>query len=289
MKYLSLIKIGSTLALMILAVALGRQLWLRSMYAPWTRDGRVQADVIHLAADVGGLIRHVAVQDNQWVQRGDLLLSIDPQRYILAVRQAQAQVLARQADLRQRQQNAQRREQLAGSVVSAESASDARTGVDDAQAQLNAARASLALAQLNLQRTAIRAPVDGYISNLKVHPGDYAQVGQPLLALVDSHSFWVYGYFEETKINHIHVGDPVSVLLMSGGPALPAHVDSLARGITDRDNTQGRELLADVNPTFSWVRLAQRIPVRIRFDRLPAHRLLAAGMTCTVIIHPRTP
>jgi multidrug resistance efflux pump len=110
-------------------------------------------------------------------------------------------------------------------------------------------------------------------------------VGAAKLAIVDSHSFWVYGYFEETKLPRVRVGDRAQIRLMSGGE-LKGHVESISRGIYDRDNPQSRELLADVNPTFNWVRLAQRVPVRLKIDEVPNGMLLAAGTTCTVVITP---
>ncbi len=287
MPQLTWVRMALTLSLMLLAGLLGHQLWQRSMYAPWTRDGRVQADVVHVATDVAGLVDLVFVHDNQFVRHGDRLFHIDDRRYRLALQRARASLAERQADLRQKRVQASRRAELAGNVVSAENASDAVSAVDTALARRDAAVAAVALAQFNLERTTVYAPVTGYVSNLKVHRGDYAQAGQALLALIDSHSFAVYGYFEETKIHRIHVGDAVTLHLMSGDPDLSGHVESIARGITDRDNSQGQELLANVNPTFSWVRLAQRIPVRVLIDHLPETSFLAAGMTCTVIVHPR--
>jgi multidrug resistance efflux pump len=138
---------------------------------------------------------------------------------------------------------------------------------------------------LNLARTRIVAPVDGYVTNLTLRAGDYATAGAAQLALVDSHSFWVYGYFEETKLPYLSVGDPAEMRLLSGA-TLHGHVQSISRGVSDRDNPPGHELLADVNPTFNWVRLAQRVPVRIHIDSVPPGVLLAAGITCTVVIKP---
>ena len=155
-----------------------------------------------------------------------------------------------------------------------------RTAVLEAQARLDEAR-------LQLKRTEVRAPVDGYITNLNVFEGDFANRGEPAMALVDRHSFYVYGYFEETRLPLIRVGDKAQMRLMSG-EQLSGQVDSFARGIYDRDNPESRELIADVNPTFNWVRLAQRVPVRIDLDALPEGLELAAGMTCTVIITPPT-
>ena len=127
----------------------------------------------------------------------------------------------------------------------------------------------------------MRAAVDGYVTNLNVHRGDYARIGEPKMAVVDMNSFWVYGFFEETKVPHVRVGDKADMQLMSG-EVLKGHVESISRGIYDRDNPESRELIADVNPTFNWVRLAQRIPVRIKLDEVPEGLVLSAGMTASV-------
>ena len=141
-------------------------------------------------------------------------------------------------------------------------------------------------AKLNLACTEVRSPVDGYITNLSVHPGDFASAGDAKLAVIDRNSFWVYGYFEETKLHLLHRGDQVDIRLMGNSPILKGHIESLAHGISDHDNPTSRELLSDVNPVFNWVRLAQRVPVRIRLDDIPKEVPLASGMTCTVIVLP---
>jgi RND family efflux transporter MFP subunit len=212
-------------------------------------------------------------------------MEIDPSHYKIAVEQAQATVAARQADLRMRRDDAARRADLDNEVVSKESRDNASQAAYGAAANLQQAQAALDAAELNLARTKVFAPVDGYVTNLNVHRGDYATTGAAKLAIVDSHSFWVYGYFEETKLPRVRIGDKAEMRLMSGG-VLKGHVQSISRGIYDRDNPQSRELLADVNPTFNWVRLAQRVPVRIHIDEVPADVVLAAGTTCTVVVQP---
>ncbi|SAL81336.1 antibiotic resistance protein [Caballeronia choica] len=274
-----------TAAIFAAAILIGRSLWVHYMDEPWTRDGRVRADVINVAPDVSGAVVTMPVADDQFVKKGDLLMEIDPSHYRIAVQQAQANVAARQAELRMRRADAARRADMDSQVVSKEQRENAAQTASTAEAQLQQAQAALDAAQLNLERTKVFAPVDGYVTNLNVYRGDYATAGTPKLALVDSHSFWVYGYFEETKLPHVRIGDKAEMRLMSGG-VLKGHVQSISRGIYDRDNPQSRELLADVNPTFNWVRLAQRVPVRIHIDEVPAGMVLSAGTTCTVVIAP---
>ncbi|MCO8161420.1 HlyD family secretion protein [Pseudomonas sp. 21LCFQ010] len=275
--------VAATLLILAVAIALGRAVWVHYMQTPWTRDGRVRADIINVAPEVSGRVVDVAVRDNQTVKKGDLLLQIDPDYYQLAVKQARAEVAARKAAWQMRASNAKRRADMDTRMISAENRDDTGHLALSAEADYRQAQARLEIAELNLQRTQVRASVDGYITNLNVHRGDYAHAGEAKLALIDRHSFWVYGYFEETKLPHVQVGDMAELEMMSG-ERLTGRVDSIARGIYDRDNPQSRELLADVNPTFNWVRLAQRVPVRIRLDPWPEDFVLAAGMTCTVIL-----
>lgn len=272
-----------TIAIFAAALAIGRVLWVHYMHEPWTRDGRVRADVVNVAPDVSGAVVQLPVHDNQLVRKGDLLMEIDPSHYRIAVEQAQANVAVRAAELRMRRADAARRADMDSQVVSKEVRENAMQTASTAEAQLQQAQAALDAAKLNLERTKVYSPVDGYVTNLNVFRGDYATAGSTKLAIIDSHSFWVYGYFEETKLPHVRVGDKASIRLMSGGE-LKGHVESISRGIYDRDNPQSRELLADVNPTFNWVRLAQRVPVRVRIDEVPDGVLLSAGTTCTVVI-----
>lgn len=331
MKLAAVIRISLTVLMVGLAALLARSLWTHYMYSPWTRDGRVRADVVRIAPDVTGLVTQVDVADNQAVKQGDVLFVIDPDRYRLAVAQAEAgvaaarsQQLAARANVRasvaaesqsksnydMRAAQAKRRENLS-EVLSTEDRANAQAEADgaraawehaqaaheqaeaaqaQAQAAFEQAQAALATAQLNLQRIQVRAPVDGYVTNLLVRAGDYASAGAARMALIDQHSYWVYGYFEETKLPYLQVGDPVDVRLMSGGARLQGRVESIAHGITDASNPTGSDLLSDVNPTFNWVRLAQRVPVRIHIDadHLPAGTVLAAGMTATLIVHPHS-
>lgn len=273
----------ATAAIFVVAVLIGRALWVHYMDEPWTRDGRVRAAVVEIAPDISGAVVELPVRDNQFVKKGDLLMQIDPSHYQIAVEQAQAAVAARKAELQMRRDDAQRRADIDSLVVSKENRDNATLSAAAAEAQYQQARAELDAAKLDLTRTRVVSPVDGYVTNLSVFRGDYATAGAAKLAIVDSHSFWVYGYFEETKLPRVKIGDRAEMRLMSGG-VLRGRVESISRGIYDRDNPESRELLADVDPTFNWVRLAQRVPVRIRIDRIPDGLALSAGTTCTVVI-----
>ena len=279
-KFFSLL---ATLLVLALAIWIGRTLWEHYMNTPWTRDGRVRADIINVAADVNGYVTGVPVKDNQLVKKGDVLLEIDPEHYQIVVKQAQSLVASRKATWEMRKVNAHRRADMDSLVISRENRDDASNIADSALADYQHALAQLDAAQLNLKRTKVLATVDGYVTNLNVHRGDYARIGEAKMAVVDMNSFWVYGFFEETKLPHIRVGDKAELQMMSG-EVLKGHVESISRGIYDRDNPESRELVADVNPTFNWVRLAQRVPVRIHLDEIPEGFLLAAGTTCTVIV-----
>ena len=278
-----LIGFFATAALFVAALAIGRALWIHYMDAPWTRDGRVRAQIVTIAPDVSGAVVELPVADNQFVKKGQVLMQIDPSHYQVAVEQAEAAVAARRAEWQMRRADAQRRADMDNLVVSKESRENALQSAASAEAQYREALAARDAAKLNLSRTTVISPVDGYVTNLSVYRGDYATAGTPKLAIVDSHSFWVYGYFEETRLARVNIGDKAEMRLMSGG-VLKGHVESIARGIYDRDNPQSRELVADVNPTFNWVRLAQRLPVRIHIDEVPPGILLAAGTTCTVVL-----
>ena len=274
------------LTLMLVAAGCvgGYELWDYYMYSPWTRDARVQADVVGIAPDVAGYVDEVRVKDNQFVHKGDILIVLDRERYTRALATAEANVAARKADMDNAAQQAARRAKLTELVISNEARDSAMLSADAAAATYQQAVADRSTAQLNLDRTILRAPVNGFVTNLTLEVGQYTSVGTEIMALIDSDSYRVTGYFEETKIPAVRLGQEGKIYLLDGSPALRGHVDSIARGITDRDNTDGPELLVDPNPTFEWVRLAQRIPVRIHIDDVPEGVLISSGMTCTVVL-----
>jgi multidrug resistance efflux pump len=273
-----------TLVIVAVGCAAGYELWDYYMLSPWTRDARVRADVVSVAPDVSGFVDELRVKDNQFVHKGDVLLVIDRARYSRALAKAEATVAARKAEMEMRQHEALRRTRLTSLAISDEARENAVHTANSTAAAHQQALADLSTAQLDLERTVIRAPVNGFVTNLTLDVGQFASVGTKVLALIDSDSYRVSGYFEETKIPVVRPGKPVLIYLMSGEPPLRGHVESISRGITDRENPNGPELLANVNPTFEWVRLAQRIPVRIHIDDIPEGVLISSGMTCTVVV-----
>ena len=262
----------------------GYELWDYYMLSPWTRDARVQADVVSIAPDASGFVDELRVKDNQFVHKGDVLFVLDRERYTRALATAEAAVAARKAEMDMRQHEAARRARLTTLAISDEARENASLTANSTAASYQQALADRSTAQLNLDRTIVRAPVNGFVTNLTLDVGQFASVGTKVMALIDSDSYRVTGYFEETKIPVVKRSGHVDIFLMSGGPPLRGHVESISRGITDRDNPAGPELLANVNPTFEWVRLAQRIPVRIHIDQVPEGVLISSGMTCTVVV-----
>jgi multidrug resistance efflux pump len=275
-----------TLSILAVAAVAALAVWNSYVTAPWTRDGQVLANVVNLAPEVSGRIVHLHVTDNQTVHRGDVLYEIDPVDYQVAVALAQANVNSKLADLKLKRVEASRRGALTTLSTSQEELQTYESGADVAAAAYASALAQLSQAHINLDRTRVLSPVNGYVTNLLLREGDYATAGARNLSLLDSDSFWVAGYFEETKLAGIHVGDKAVVALMGYQTALMGHVESLAHGINTPNIDPGSLGLASVNPVFTWVRLAQRIPVRIHIDTIPDSVQLAAGMTATITVGP---
>lgn len=274
-----------TLSAVVVATLLAFMVWKHYAQTPWTRDGRVRADVVQIAPDISGPVSSVAVRDNQWVNRGDVLYAIDPHWLKLSVLSAQADVEAKRHELLMRQDAARRRAQIKG-MISSEDIQQTRSAASVAAANYQGALAALELAQLNLSHAVVRSPVAGYVTHLRLRPGNYATAGETKVAIIDAQSFWVVGYFEETKLRHIHVGNTAQISLMGFDPIITGHVESIGRGIGDSNDETGGLGLPEVNPTFNWVRLAQRVPVRIQLDALPEGIVLVAGLSASVSIMP---
>ncbi|RCK54243.1 secretion protein HlyD [Thalassospira profundimaris] len=265
-----------------IALIAGMQLWDYYMNDPWTRDGRISADVVAIAPDVSGLVSRVYVVDNQQVKAGDPLFEIDKARFRVAVEQAQARLDSAVASEEQARREVHRYRNLSSDAVSRQKKEQVETALATATANVALAKSDLDLAKLNLDRTVVVASVDGTLTNFSLRPGNYVGAGKAIAALIDGGSYYVAGYFEETKLPRIAVGDRVEVKLMGQPKPIYGHVASIAAGIQDSERSGANGNLANVKPTFSWVRLAQRVPVRIKLDNVPQNVRLVAGRSATV-------
>jgi RND family efflux transporter MFP subunit len=277
-------RVALTVVVVAAAAWVGYYLWGYYMKAPWTRDGRVRADIVQIAPDVSGFVTDVLVRDNQSVKRGDVIFRIDRERFALALRQADAVVAGRRATLNEADADLKRYQALTTDAVSQQRQEQVLATQQQAKAAYDQAVADQAVARLNLERSEVRAPGNGIITNMDLRPGTYVTAGKGVMALVDTDTLHVEGYFEETKLPRIQIGAPARVRLMGDSRELTGHVESIAAGIEDRDRGQGASLLANVNPTFNWVRLAQRVPVRIALDEASREVELVAGRSATVEI-----
>jgi multidrug resistance efflux pump len=277
-----------TLTTIGIAIVLGRAMWDAYMVAPWTRDSVVRAYVVTMAPEVSGRIVEMPVHDNQFVHKGDTLMVIDPTDYRIALDLAESGVLQAKATAENAQTEAERRRKLSDLAETIEDRQKHEAIALAAHAQHRQAVAQLDRAKVNLERTEIRAPVNGWVTNLLAQQGDYANVGQNIISVVNADSYWVDAYFEETQLASIHDGDPVELKLMGYGQIITGEVVGVARGINVSNAQPNQQGLATVNPIFTWVRLAQRVPVRIRLKHVPNGIRLVAGLTATVQVDPRS-
>jgi len=281
------LRVAITALLTLIACDLIAALWHHYMIAPWTRDGRVRVETVQLAPEVAGVVAEVRVRDNQVVHKGDVLFVIDGDRFRIAADKAEAVLESRRAEAALAAAKSERRARLSDLAGSVEEKQQYFAAAAMAEANAREAQAELADARLALSKTVIRSPVNGYVTNLKLRPGDYVTPGNPALVLVDKETFWVAAYFEETKLGMVKPGVPVQIQLMGYDQPARGHVESLTWGISDQNSEAGPGGLANVNPVFTWVRLAQRLPVRIQIDQVPPEIHLAAGMTCSVNVEVR--
>jgi multidrug resistance efflux pump len=280
-------RVIATLVITTVGIFAGVQLWQRYMLTPWTRDGRVVANSVTIASEVSARIIDIRVRENQSVKKGEILFIVDQSTFKAALDSAEAAVASNRATMMLQQSNAARAHKLTSLSISAQQLEDLDLQAKSAEANYQQALAVRENAKINLDRTTVYAPVNGYVTNLVLDEGDFAEAGRAVLAVVDSDSFRVEAYLEETKLNFVEVGDSATVILMSGAPAIKGQVESIARGIGDTENPVGQNLLQNVNATFEWVRLAQRIPVRIKLVEVPNGTILSSGMTATVRIEPK--
>jgi len=277
-----------TLALAAAAVVAAVHIWAYYEKAPRTRDAHVRADVVGVTSDVGGLVTEVDVHSNQAVKRGDVLFRIDPERYRIAERKARATLAGMQAQLVYARQQDRRNHALDG-IVAVQQTQQTDSNVRAAQSNVDQAQATLDSAVLDLERSTVRASVNGIASNVTLRPGSYIAAGTAAMALVDSDSLRVEGYFQETRLERVHVGDRVDVQLIGDPRWFAGHVTSISGAINDSDTAVGSNLLPTISPSFSWVRLAQRVPVWIHVDALPPGLVLVPGRTATVSVNEVTP
>jgi RND family efflux transporter MFP subunit len=281
------LRVTGTFIIAVIGVVAAVKLWQHYTLSPWTRDGRVVANSVTIAAEVSGRIVDIRERENQFVKKGAVLFIIDQSTYLVALQSAEATAASNLATMELRQSNAARGHKPTKLSISAQQLQDLDLEAQAAEANYRQALAARDNAKINFDRTVVYAPVNGYVTNLVLDVGDYADVGKAVLAVVDSDSFRVEAYLEETKLNSVKVGDSATVVPMSGAPSIKGVVDGIARGIGDTQNRTGTDRLQNVNATFEWVRLAQRISVRIKLIDVPKETILSSGMTVTVSIVPR--
>ncbi|WP_457106388.1 biotin/lipoyl-binding protein [Methylobacterium sp. P5_C11] len=280
-----IVRLAATGVILLAAGLAAAFVWAFYVAAPWTRDGRVRVQVANIAPQVSGQIVDVRVQDNQTVRKGDVLYVIDPIDFEVSVTSADAEVKNREADLQVKNAQSARRQALTTVSTSIEEKQQFAGTAKIAEAALEGAQAQLRQAKVNLGRTQVTSTVNGRVTNLLMRVGDYARTGTANISVVDTDSFWIDGYFEETKLANVHVGDPADVKLMGFDPHLTGTVDSITLGISTANAAASTQGLPDVNPVYTWVRLAQRVPVRIRIDHIAPGVPLIAGMTATVVVN----
>ncbi|HZC96603.1 MAG TPA: HlyD family secretion protein [Bradyrhizobium sp.] len=279
-----MLKTAATLLILGLAVLAALVIWDYYVTAPWTRDGSVRVQVASIAPQVSGQITEVRVVDNQFVHRGDVLYVIDPFDFQVALDTAKAQVEQKAADLQVKRQQAERQLHLSDLATTAEQQQIFVGIATQAQAAFDAAQQQLAQADINLKRTQVRSPVNGHVTNFLMRVGDYAHTGITNISVIDADSYWIDGYFDETKMAHVCVGDRAEATLMGYRDPIVGRVQTVTRGISVSNAASGTQGLPNVDPVYTWVRLAQRVPVRIRITDVPAGVPLVSGMTATVTI-----
>jgi len=273
-----------TLAIALIAVVMALVTWDYYVTAPWTRDGRVRVQVASVAPQVSGQITELRVGDDQYVHKGDVLYVIDPFDFEVASSVAKAQAQQRAADLQVKEVQSERRQRLSDLATTPEQQQVFAGSAVQAKAAFEAAQQQEAQAEINLRRTQVRSPVNGYVTNLQMRVGDYAHEGGVNISIIDTDSYWIDGYFEETKLARVCIGDRIEAKLMGYAQPILGHVVSVTRGIGVSDAAAGTQGLPNVNPVFTWVRLAQRVPVRIAIDQVPPGIPLVSGLSATVTI-----
>jgi RND family efflux transporter MFP subunit len=287
----NIIKLLLTLGIIGAAAYFGYHKYRDYFDNPWTRDGQVRTQVIQVAPRVTGMVTRIHVVDNQKVKKGDLLFEIDPSQYQIKVLQAKARLQRTLEAAKGTKIEYERIKKIYEKDRGAVSQKDLvrnETAYFKSLADIDNAKESLKAAELNLSFTKVYAEVDGYVSNINFQIGTQATANKPILALVDTSSFWVFGFFKEDAIPHVEVGDDAVVTLLAyPDTPLQGKVESIAWGIDHSDGNPGSNLLPKVKPVFQWIRLAQRIPVRIQLINVPDNVKLRFGLTASVLIKKR--
>ena len=274
----------ATAAIAFVAVAIALLTWDRYNAEPWTRNGRVRVHVASVAPQISGQIRELRIVDNQFVHKGDILYVIDPFDFEVALRAHKATLQQRIADLNVKQLQSERRNHLSDLSTSVEQKQVYEGNALQAKAAVDAAREQVAQAEINLQRTEVRSPVNGIVTNLLLRQGDYAHQGATNVSIIDKDSYWIDGYFEETKLARLCVGDRAEAKLMGYSAPITGHIATVTRGISVSNAAASTQGLPNVDPVYTWVRLAQRVPIRIAIDKVPPGVPLVSGLTATVTI-----
>jgi len=286
-----LIKLLLTLAVLGTALYFAYHKYQAYIDNPWTRDGQVRTQVIQVAPRVTSMVTKIHIVDNQKVKKGDLLFELDPSQYELKVRQSKARLQRAYEISRGTKIEYERVKSIYQKDKGAVSQKDLvrnETNYYKSLADIDSSTEALNTAKLNLSYCKVYAEEDGYVSNISFQVGTQATANKPLLALVDTGTFWVFGFFREDKIKHVRIGDDAIVTLMAyPDTPLKGKVESIGWGIALSDGNPGNNLLPAINPVFQWIRLAQRIPVRIKLGKLPENVKLRFGLTASVMVLKR--
>jgi len=268
---------------------LGWQKYKEYMENPWTRDAQVRSQVIQVTPQVTGRVITIYIRDNQKVKKGDILFEIDPSLYKLKVRQAEARLRRAKENAEGMKIEYERVKRIYAQDPGAVSQKDLnrnRVNYHKALADIDASEEALNKARLDLEHTKVYAEVNGWVSNINFQVGSQAVANKPILALVDMDSFWIFGFFREDQVSRISIGDRAKITLMAyHNTPIDGKIESIAWGIAPPDGNPGPNLLPQVKPVFQWIRLAQRIPVRISFSNIPANIGLRVGMSASVMVY----
>jgi multidrug resistance efflux pump len=274
----------ATTAIAVVAVLVAIVTWDQYNAGPWTRDGRVRVQVASVAPQIFGQIKKLRIVDNQFVHKGEILYVIDPFDFEVALRANKAALQQKMADLNVKELQSERRSRLSDLSTSVEQKQVYEGNALQAKAAVDSAQEQVRQAEINLQRTEVRSTVNGIVTNLLLREGDYARQGATNVSIIDADSYWIDGYFEETKLARLCVGDRAEAKLMGYSAPIIGHIATVTRGVSVSNAAAATQGLPNVDPVYTWVRLAQRVPVRIAIDNVPAGVPLVSGLTATVTI-----